>query len=112
MVRRRRYAESCRIDRFSHSLNDVFSFEESSELCRLLGHLFHLYPGFPLYNYIRMSLRSTDMQLVEESIAHVYKAKDSGSAPYPCGYDNHWLEVERKANTKWILRIGLDGEEC
>src|SRR5207249_9652462 len=32
---RKRYAQPCRIVRFSRSINDVFSFEESSESCSL-----------------------------------------------------------------------------
>src|SRR5215470_17573219 len=35
MVLRHRYAEPCRIVRFSRSINDVFSVEESSDCCSL-----------------------------------------------------------------------------
>src|SRR5437867_12556185 len=38
MVRRNRYAEPCRIVRFSRSIKDVFSFEESSESARIFSN--------------------------------------------------------------------------
>lgn len=77
------------------------------------GRLFHGTSDFPLIITLECRFGALICSWWKNQSAHEHKVKDgSSSAPHPCGYDNLCLEVERKAKTRWIIRIGLDGEAC